>query len=119
MNTIQQRPLGETGRQVTFIGFGGLEIGRDWGLGDDASRQRPDDVQAGAVLNAALDAGINLIDTASAYHRSEERIGQSIAHRRGEYFLATKCGEHNDEPGTFYDFLTRRSRPRSSAAWRD
>jgi aryl-alcohol dehydrogenase-like predicted oxidoreductase len=82
----------------------GSKLAATGGLGDDASRQRPDDVQAGAVLNAALDAGINLIDTASAYHRSEERIGQSIAHRRGEYFLATKCGEHNDEPGTFYDF---------------
>lgn len=102
MNSLEHRPLGNTSRQVSFIGFGALEIGRDWGLGDDT--QRPDESLAGEVLNAALDTGITLIDTASAYHRSEERIGLSIANRRSEYFLATKCGEHNDEPATYYDF---------------
>ena len=102
MNTLKTRPLGNSRHNVSFIGFGALEIGRDWGIGDD--RERPDEVRAGEVLNAALDAGINLIDTASAYHRSEERIGLSLTSRRGEYFLATKCGEHNAEPNTFYDF---------------
>jgi len=92
------------GMDVTFIGFGALEIGRDWGLGDADEKRRPDDEAAGEVLRAVLDLGINLIDTASAYHRSEERIGRTIAGRRGEYVLASKCGEHSDEPRTFYDF---------------
>ena len=48
--------------------------------------------QAREVLHAALDGGINFIDTAPDYGPSEELIGQSIAGRRGEYFLATKCG---------------------------
>ena len=98
------RLLGATGLNVTLVGFGALEIGRDWGIGQGEARRRPDEERAGEVLNAALDLGVNLIDTASAYHRSEERIGRSIAHRRGEYVLASKCGEHNDEPNTFYDF---------------
>ena len=98
------RLLGATRLNVTLVGFGALEIGRDWGIGQDEARRRPDEERAGEVLNAALDLGVNLIDTASAYHRSEERIGRSIAHRRGEYVLASKCGEHNDEPNTFYDF---------------
>jgi aryl-alcohol dehydrogenase-like predicted oxidoreductase len=48
--------------------------------------------EATEVLNAVLDAGINLIDTAPDYGPSEEMIGNAIAHRRSEYFIATKCG---------------------------
>lgn len=101
---LEKRRIPRMDTDVTFIGFGALEIGRDWGLGDAAERQRPDDAVAGEVLNAVLDLGINLVDTASAYHRSEQRIGAYISSRRGEFVLASKCGEHNDEPGTFYDF---------------
>ncbi|MBE3560476.1 MAG: aldo/keto reductase [Ktedonobacteraceae bacterium] len=44
------------------------------------------------LLHSALDAGINLIDTAECYGRSEELIGRSVDHRRGDYYLFTKCG---------------------------
>jgi aryl-alcohol dehydrogenase-like predicted oxidoreductase len=50
------------------------------------------DEEAGQVLNAVLDSGINLIDTSVDYGRSEELIGRHIGHRRDEYFLASKCG---------------------------
>jgi aryl-alcohol dehydrogenase-like predicted oxidoreductase len=50
------------------------------------------DEAAAGVLNAVLDAGINFIDTSIDYGRSEELIGRSIARRRAEYFLASKCG---------------------------
>ncbi len=63
------------------------------------------DAQAERILNAVLDAGINLIDTAYDYGRSEEYIGRFIANRRGEYFLASKCGctvvpagDHDETP---------------------
>jgi aryl-alcohol dehydrogenase-like predicted oxidoreductase len=101
---LATRPIGHTGLTTTFIGFGALEIGRDWGIGDSIQRQRPSDDEATTVLNGVLDLGISLIDTASAYHKSEERIGNSIAGRRLDYILATKCGEHNNEPNTYYDF---------------
>jgi aryl-alcohol dehydrogenase-like predicted oxidoreductase len=39
-----------------------------------------------------LDSGINYIDTSPDYGKSEERIGESISHRRSEYYLASKCG---------------------------
>ncbi len=62
------------------------------------------DGEAETILNTVLDEGINFIDTANDYGRSEEFIGKYIAHRRGEYFLATKCGctvvrrnEHTDD----------------------
>ncbi len=38
--------------------------------------------------------GVNFIDTAAMYNRSEERIGRFLASRREEFFLATKCGVH-------------------------
>jgi aryl-alcohol dehydrogenase-like predicted oxidoreductase len=48
--------------------------------------------QAAQVLNGALDAGINFLDTAACYGISEELIGRTVAHRRDEYVLATKAG---------------------------
>lgn len=101
---LEKRALGQTGEEVTFLGFGALEIGRDWGLGSEEERQRPSDEGSEKILNTVLDLGINLIDTASAYHQSENRIGKYLKNRRKEYFLATKCGEHNREPETYYDF---------------
>ena len=50
------------------------------------------DEESSTILNAVLDAGINFIDTANDYGRSEELIGKFIASRRKEYILATKCG---------------------------
>ncbi len=50
------------------------------------------DAQAETILHAALDAGINYIDTSIDYGVSEERIGRYISHRRSEYYLASKCG---------------------------
>lgn len=80
--------LGRTGLDVTRLSFGAMEIrgSRIWG-------GRPvTDQQAETVLNMVLDEGINFIDTANDYGRSEEFIGKYIAHRRDEYYLATKCG---------------------------
>jgi aryl-alcohol dehydrogenase-like predicted oxidoreductase len=84
--TIETRPLGRTGTDVTILGYGAMELrGRPWGPAIE-------DEEAGRLLNAVLDGGINLIDTSIDYGRSEELIGRYLAHRRGEYFLASKCG---------------------------
>jgi aryl-alcohol dehydrogenase-like predicted oxidoreductase len=47
---------------------------------------------ASAILNAVLDSGINYIDTSPDYGYSEELIGRHLAHRRDEFFIASKCG---------------------------
>ena len=56
------------------------------------------------MLSAALDNGINFLDTAACYGRTEELIGRTVAHRRDEYVLATKAGhvagDANGEPWT-------------------
>jgi aryl-alcohol dehydrogenase-like predicted oxidoreductase len=86
--TLPTSILGRTGLQVTRLGFGAMEVrgARIWG-GRPVSEQ-----QAETILNAVLDAGINFIDTANDYGRSEEFIGKYLAHRRGEFILASKCG---------------------------
>ena len=50
----------------------------------------PDAVEA--LLNSALDAGLNVIDTAECYRDSEEMIGHAVSDRRDEFYLFTKCG---------------------------
>jgi len=86
--TLPTAVLGRTGLKVTRLSYGAMEIrgSRIWG-------GRPvTDKQAETILNAVLDAGINFIDTANDYGRSEEFIGKFLAHRRNEFILATKCG---------------------------
>ncbi|MFI7107151.1 aldo/keto reductase [Nonomuraea sp. NPDC050227] len=85
--TLPATTLGRTGLRVSRLGYGAMELRgpRAWGppVSDDAAR---------AVLNEALDAGVNLIDTAPDYGDAEEHIGRWIAHRRDEFVLAGKCG---------------------------
>jgi aryl-alcohol dehydrogenase-like predicted oxidoreductase len=86
MADIPRRALGRTGLEVTTLGFGAMEL-----RGDQGGPQIADE-DAGKLLNAVLDEGINFIDTSIDYGRSEELIGRFIAHRRSEYVLASKCG---------------------------
>ena len=86
MTDLPRRTLGRTGLEVTTLGYGAMEL-----RGAPAGPTIADE-QAEQVLNAVLDAGINFIDTSPDYGRSEELIGRCIAHRRSEYFLASKCG---------------------------
>ena len=84
--TITRRTLGRTGADVSILGYGAMELrGQPRG-------PRIDDDDAGRLLNAVLDGGINLIDTSPDYGKSEELIGRYLGHRRDEYFLASKCG---------------------------
>jgi len=89
---IEKRPLGRTGESVTILGYGAMEL-RGEPRGPAIS-----DEDAGRLLNAVLDGGINLIDTSIDYGRSEELIGTHLAGRRDEYFLASKCGCPLDPP---------------------
>ena len=97
---LTTKTLGRTGLEVTQLGYGAMEVrgSRIWG-GRPVTEE-----QADTILNAVLDAGINFVDTANDYGRSEEFIGKFLSHRREEFYLATKCGctvvhkdEHTDE----------------------
>jgi aryl-alcohol dehydrogenase-like predicted oxidoreductase len=85
---METRILGRTNLKVTRLGFGAMEL-----RGPRIWNGRPiTDQQAERILNAALDSGINFIDTSNDYGRSEEFIGRFISRRRSEFFIATKCG---------------------------
>lgn len=102
---MRYRRLGRTGFQVSEIGLGALELGRDWGIRIEGDYGRPEERDALAVVDCALDLGINFIDTAPAYQISEERIGKALKGRRQDVYLATKVGEHyDDERGFWYDY---------------
>jgi len=80
---MEYRNLGRTGVQVSPLCLGAMMFG-PWG-GDD----RPEAIR---IIHAALDAGINFVDTADVYSGgvSEEIVGEALAGRRDEVVLATK-----------------------------
>jgi aryl-alcohol dehydrogenase-like predicted oxidoreductase len=79
---MEKRRLGKTDMDVSVLGFGGAEIGYE-----ETSAETVTD-----LLNSALDAGLNVIDTAECYRGSEEAIGRAISGRRNDFYLFTKCG---------------------------
>lgn len=79
---METRQFGQTDMHVSVLGFGGSEIGYE-GASQNAVEQ---------LLNSALDAGLNVIDTAECYENSEELIGSAVSQRRADYYLFTKCG---------------------------
>ncbi len=85
---MEMNPLGNTGLSVSRLGVGLARIGYELTMSDIE--------EAGQVLNTALDEGINFLDTAACYDISEELVGRTVAHRRDEYILATKCGHVTD-----------------------
>ncbi|MCJ8012487.1 aldo/keto reductase [Paenibacillus sp. KQZ6P-2] len=78
---MEKRIFGNTGMEVSILGFGGSEIGQEKDLSTVEK-----------LLNQALDEGLNVIDTAECYGDSEELIGKALAGRRDDYYLFTKCG---------------------------
>ena len=84
---MQSRPLGRTGMSVSAIGFGAWAIGGSWGAVDDRESM--------AALHAAIDAGVNFIDTADVYGdgRSERLVARLRKERpRDTIHVATKAG---------------------------
>lgn len=97
---MKHLPLGDSGLNSSVIGFGAWAIGGGavWGgTSDDAESIR--------TIQTALDAGINLLDTAPAYGwgHSERLIAKAIEGRRDDVLLATKCGLWwDDERGSYF-----------------
>jgi len=88
---MRYRPLGDSGLMVSVTGLGCNNFGRRLDL--DAT---------GAVVNAALEAGITLLDTSDTYGNgggSEEMLGEVLAGRRDEVVLATKFGHQDFDMG--------------------
>jgi aryl-alcohol dehydrogenase-like predicted oxidoreductase len=83
---MEKRTLGKNGPEVSAVGLGCMGMSEFYGPGDDA--------ESIATIHAALDAGVNLLDTADVYgpHTNEVLVGRAIRGRRREVVLATKFG---------------------------
>lgn len=79
---MEYTELGTTGLKVSRLGFGGAEIGFF----------NEDQQTVDRLLNSAFDAGLNFVDTAAAYWKSEKLIGGALGDRRREIVLISKCG---------------------------
>ena len=90
---MEKRVLGRTGLEVSVLGFGGAEIGFQNASLETVER----------LLGSALDAGLNVIDTGECYAGSEELIGKAVSHRRGQFYLFTKCGHSSGLPYEDWD----------------
>src|SRR3954464_7284985 len=104
---MEQRPLGRTGADVGVVGLGTRQLGGDWGDVDDDT--------AGDVLEAALDGGVTLLDTADVCGdgRSEVRIRRALVPRAGRPFVPTKAGRPADP------FTAEQYTPENLRAWID
>ena len=102
--TMETRTLGRTGIQVTSLCLGTMMFGA-WG--------NPDHEDSVRIIHAALDAGINFVDTADVYSRgeSEEIVGKALKGRRDDVVLATKAhgamGEDPNHRGNSRRWITR------------
>jgi len=79
---MERRRLGRTDMVASVLGFGGSEIGYDRVAVRTVAR----------LLGSALDAGLNVIDTAECYEDGEALIGKAVGSRRRDFYLLTKCG---------------------------
>ncbi|MER7582775.1 aldo/keto reductase [Kitasatospora sp. NPDC097691] len=89
---MEQRVLGRTGRPVSIVGLGTWQLGADWG---DVREE-----DALAVLEASVEAGVTLFDTADVYGdgRSERLIGRFLKDRPdADVFVATKFGRRVEQ----------------------
>jgi aryl-alcohol dehydrogenase-like predicted oxidoreductase len=95
---MKMRPLGPSGIRASAVAFGAWAIG-GWRWGGQEEKASID------AIRAALDHGINFIDTAPAYGlgRGEELVGKAIEGRRDKVVIATKCGlSWNTTKGTLF-----------------
>lgn len=98
---MRMRKIGTTDIEASVVALGAWAIGGGpwWGESDDRKS-----IEA---IHAALDAGVNMIDTAPVYGwgRSEEVVGKAIRGKRDKVILATKCGLwwHDDRGSLFFE----------------
>src|SRR3954465_3996286 len=112
---LQTAPLGETGLEITSVGFGVWAIGGGgwefgWGPQDD-----DDSVEA---IHRALELGVNWIDTAAAYGfgHSEEGVGRALDGGAGGPFVFPKCSLLGGPDRTVVHSLERDSVMREAEA---
>lgn len=100
----QLRPLGNSDLEITPLGVGAWAMG---GAGWKFAWGEQDDTDSIAAIQAALDAGVNWIDTAAVYGlgHSEEIVGKAVHGMSNKPFIFTKCERRWNEQGEIYPSL--------------
>lgn len=102
--TLVQQQRDKLSHAVSPIGFGAFKIGRNEKVKYPQPYELPSEETVSKLLNELIDMGINYIDTAPAYGISEERIGNTVSHRRSEFVLSSKIGETFEKGESRYEF---------------
>lgn len=102
--------VGQPRHQRLPIGLGTVKLGRDQGVKYPSGFTIPDDHEAQMLLKLARDLGINLIDTAPAYGRSEERLGPLLRGQRQDWVIVSKVGEEFEAGHSRHDFSAAHTR---------
>ncbi len=105
---MERRKLGNTGLELTVIGFGAWAIGGgNWRFGWGPQ----DDREAVDAIRRALDLGVNWVDTAAVYGlgHSEELVARALSGRRDQVLIATKCSLIWNDRGEISSSLARES----------
>lgn len=102
MTEMIYRELGQTGLQVSIVGYGASPLGAEFGQIDPAEGAR--------AVHYAIERGINYFDVAPYYGRTlaETRLGEALAGYRDRVILATKVGRYGVELETGFDFSPQR-----------
>lgn len=112
---MDHRPLGDSGFEISVVGLGAWQVGGPGG--GFAWSAQPDDVSI-ASIHAALDAGVDWIDTAPAYGlgHSEEIVGRAVGSLTDRPRVFTKCSLVWDERGRVWSDLSPQSIRKEAAA---
>lgn len=92
MPNLPQKPVADTGLNVSMLGLGTVKFGRNEEVKYPESFEIPDDDQVIALLSQAHDAGINLLDTAPAYGTAQQRLGRLVGNS-SDWVICSKVGE--------------------------
>lgn len=101
---MDKRSIGKTGLKVSLLGLGTVKFGRNEGVKYPHNFEIPEEDFLADLLALAKDLGINLLDTAPAYGKSEERLGRLLKGQRGEWVIIGKAGEEFAGGRSFYNF---------------
>lgn len=98
---MEYRTLGNTGLEVSVLGYGASPLGNEF--------EEIDVREGDRAVHMAIDHGVNFFDTSPYYGRtlSEERLGRALGTKRKEIVLATKCGRYDVDA---FDFSAERVR---------
>lgn len=101
---LPSRLLGTTGLEISCLGLGTVKFGRNTGVKYPHSFTLPTDQSLEALLDSAIEHGINYLDTAPSYGESESRLGKLLKPGCDHWVISTKVGEYFVNDQSHYDF---------------